>query len=224
VPDESAAPVAEDVAPPVPPKRPGIGLGTFADLRSTPTTPRVRPEPTQDPGDADAIESLDAPAPVADRVGTYAEVSDAVDALHDPQAPPAVTAPPGFTDSEDFLPSRLPKRGRKGGKGPWTREKPATPVVQTAPTSFTSPPAPNPYIATDGARVVEPSHAPVASNQDGMHFQAPPPSPDGGSTQDLNATPAAPAEGGRIEFFAAFRDAAERAREEAGIDDRRVGR
>jgi signal transduction histidine kinase len=226
-PDEFAAPVAEDVEPAAPPKRPGIGLGTFADLRSTPTTPRVRTEPALESLDADSVApvaSPDGPAPVADRAGTYAEVSDAVDALQDPLATPTVSAPPGFTDSEDFLPSRLPKRGRKGGKGPWTREKPATPAVPPAPTSFSSPPAPNPYIATDGARIVEPSHAPAASDEDGMHFQAPPPSPDGGSTQDPNATPPAPAEGGRIEFFAAFRDAAERAREEAGIDDRRVGR
>jgi signal transduction histidine kinase len=224
---EAVAPVAEDDAPPAPPKRPGIGLGTFADLRSTPTAPRVRSEPAPEAAEADAVAAVaapDAPAPVADRAAAYAEVSDAVDALQDPAATPTVSAPPGFADSEDFLPSRLPKRGRKGGKGPWTREKPATPVVQPAPTSFTAPPMPNPYIATDGARIVEPSHASVASGQEGMHFQAPPPSPDGDTKQEPNAPAAVPAEGGRVEFFAAFRDAAERAREEAGIDDRRVGR
>lgn len=193
--------------PPVEKARPRIGIGSFADLRSTPTpTPRtVEPEPQPAPEPADASATV-AAGPLAhpemdatppDRRVSFAEVSDAVDvAAGRPPEPDA----PASTFSEDLLPSRLPKRGRRASKAVWSREKPAKPRVAPTP-----PAAPDPGPSADAA-----SEAP--------HEQAPGIMPEPVVQTASEELPKEQAgDGGqRLAFFAAFRSAAEQAREESG--------
>jgi signal transduction histidine kinase len=222
------APVAEvEVAPepvsaPTEPPKPRIGVGTFADLRTAPETPAPRPAPGPEP----VVETseLDAPAPPPDRAGTFAEVATAVDAVTTNTTPPG--EPPPATFAEDLLPQKLPKRGRKGKKEmTWKREKPATPAVAPAPVEVAPPPSPIAPAASHvvaaplshGAEPTEPGA--VWFPPGGPSFAQPAP---GAEVQEQAAeTPAAQESDQRFAFFAAFRDASHRAREEAGIDDRR---
>ena len=191
--------------PPVEKARPRLGIGSFADLRATPTPRTAEPAPEAAP--EPVASASEAPAPAApplhpdfdpaapDRRVAFSEVAQAVDVAAGREA-----EAPAF--SEDLLPNRLPKRGRRSNKAVWSREKPAKP--QLAP-----PPAPV------GAPTPAPQAATTATSG------APPAPPVAPAAEE---TPKAPAgDGDRLAFFAAFRSAAEQAREEAGIDDRRVG-
>jgi hypothetical protein len=146
---------------------------------------------------------FDAP-PAPDHRASFAEVAQAVDVVTTRAPEPAA---PVF--SEDLLPQRLPKRGRRSSKlqTPWSREKPSKQAP--SPAAALAPP-PQPAAESDApapdAGSENESPAAVGTNGDGPLDS--PPSSDGGE---------------RFAFFAAFRAAAERAREEAGIDDRRVG-
>jgi signal transduction histidine kinase len=204
--------VAPEVVPaPEPPARPRLGLGTFADLRGATTPPAPAPEP--DPASvSETVAAAASAAPAADpdrpptippdRRASFAEVSQAVDVA---AGRPADA--PASTFSEDLIPQRLPKRGRRNSKleTPWVRERPvlsAPPVVNAVPSAPAAAPA---ALPTRGA---EPQ---VAS--------APAPAANGASSPEADASSA---DGGeRFAFFAAFRAAAEQAREEAGIDERR---
>jgi hypothetical protein len=131
------------------------------------------------------------------------------------------------------VPSKLPKRGRRGGKGnttAWSRERPATPIVPPAPPTTREASAP----PADAAHVAPPAAHPAPGTQEptpgALHFK--PGGPAMGTTGELAPSATAndassesqPAQSeDRFAFFAAFRAAAEQAREEAGIDDRRVG-
>jgi len=113
--------------------------------------------------------------------------------------------------SEDFLPQRLPKRGRRNSRleTPWIRERPV---------------APEPPVATPApARPVADASVPARDGVDeSAAAPAPAPAATGVDASQPDPAPAASARGGeRFAFFAAFRAAAEQAREEAGIDDRR---
>src|SRR4029078_4847912 len=72
-------------------------------------------------------------AAAPDRGASFAEVAQAVDVATDR---PAETAP-ASPFSEDLIPQRLPKRGRRASKleTPWVRERPvvSAPAVSTAP-------------------------------------------------------------------------------------------
>ena len=236
-PEPEPEPVPE-AEPATEPPRPRIGIGTFADLRATPAAaPRVAPEPEPDPGAVPAppaAVSPDAPAPPPDKAAAFAEVAGAVDAVTG--APPAPSAPavPASVFSEELLPSKLPKRGRRGSKAgtPWAREKPATPAVPppafpTTPVHGAPPaaaahvappqsahPAPGTHEPTPGALHFKPGGPAM-----GSHGEAAPPADANGAHSEPQPAPT----GDRFAFFAAFRAAAEQAREEAGIDDRRVG-
>ncbi|MDP9336749.1 MAG: hypothetical protein M3Q30_26040, partial [Actinomycetota bacterium] len=179
----------------------------------TPTTEPARPAA----GPVGGI-ATPAPPPVADpdrppliapdRRPSFAEVSHAVDAAAGRSAP---ELPSPF--SEDLLPQRLPKRGRRSSRleTPWTRERPvvsepASAAATTAPAASLANPAPLPSRRGSGEYEVE-SESAAAANRASV------PRPE---------RAAASAESGeRFAFFAAFRAAAEQAREEAGIDDRR---
>jgi signal transduction histidine kinase len=193
--------------PPVEKARPRLGIGSFADLRATPA-PRTAPSvPESDPTpDADvpaaALPTVPVaphpevdPTPAPDHRVAFSEVSQAVEVAAGRAEAPA----PAF--SEDFLPSRLPKRGRKAAKAAWSREKPAQPAVPAAPVDAAAPAVPEQHAQGEPT---EPATQPDATQQ----LQNESASTDGNE---------------RLAFFAAFRSAAERAREEAGIDDRRVG-
>jgi hypothetical protein len=139
------------------------------------------------------------------------------------------------------LPHKLPKRGRRKShiQKPWSREKPAEhapPVAEAQPVPAAPPTVP-PTSDPSVARIAPP--APPSTDPGVMHFgpntQATPEPPvpkEHVSPNEAEAVAAAepPSQGSqengadRFAFFTAFRDAAERAREEAGIDDRRVGR
>jgi signal transduction histidine kinase len=193
--------------PPVEKARPRLGIGSFADLRATPAPRTAPPVPESDPApDADVPAAALPTGPVAphpevdptpapDHRVAFSEVSQAVDVAAGRAEAPA----PAF--SEDFLPSRLPKRGRKAAKVAWSREKPAQPAVPAAPVAAAAPAVPE---QPAQGEPTEPATQPDATLQ---------PQNESAST-DGNE---------RLAFFAAFRSAAERAREEAGIDDRRVG-
>jgi signal transduction histidine kinase len=209
--------VAPDPAPepPVEQARPRIGVGSFADLRATPTprTAEPQPDPAADPAPAPVASTPDAPTPDAptpgaptghrevdstppDRRVAFSEVAQAVDVA----AGRAEADAPAATFSEDLLPNRLPKRGRRSSKAVWSREKPAKPQLAPPPAPVASP-------------------APESPNTDTTLA-----TPESAVTTASDETPKAPTgDGDRLAFFAAFRSAAEQAREEAGIDDRRVG-
>jgi signal transduction histidine kinase len=205
-------------APPAPeaPARPRLGLGSFADLRGA-TAPASEDVPAPAAGAFDAPPSaappapdLDAPALLpSDRRASFAEVAQAVDDAARPADPEPASGSPF---AEDFLPQRLPKRGRRASRleTPWVRERPA--VSTPPPASLASPPpAPLPAAqtpSTNGAEAAGAQSTPAPSGNGTA------PAPNGA------ATPSA-ADGDRYAFFAAFRAAAEQAREEAGIDDRR---
>ncbi len=229
------------VAAPEPPlpTRPRLGVGTFADLRAVPepAAPRQpQPAPASDV-ESVAPAPLPAPAPAAvapasDRAAAFAEVAQAVEGVTSASASSAQA--PVF--SEDLLPQKLPKRGRKskGLSAPWVRDKKAAPAVPAESVVAVSPP---PTVFPAPERVAAPASAPGASPslvshpehepgaEGALHF--PPGGPAlAGAGAPSGETPAPrPAADGeeRFAFFAAFRAAAERAREEAGIDDRRVG-
>jgi hypothetical protein len=221
-----ATPAVPEVAPePAPAARPRIGIGSFADLRGAapapastapvaPTVPTVNdaaPTPTPDP---------DRPTTVApDRRASFAEVAQAVDVAAGRPAEPGTGSP----FSEDLIPQRLPKRGRRNSRleTPWARERPAP-----APLPVTAPPA------ASATQVVAPA-APLPSRNGGTEqpngSAAAPASNDAVAETGSAASPApnkgagdgSAGSGERFAFFAAFRAAAEQAREEAGIDDRR---
>ena len=123
-----------------------VGFGSFADLHAAPSPlpargPQADPAPEPDV----VLPASAAPAPVAvapvapagpapshpeldpnppDRHASFAEVAQAVDDATTGRTPDGAIAP--AADSEDFLPSRLPKRGRRASRlqTPWSREKP----------------------------------------------------------------------------------------------------
>jgi len=142
--------------------------------------------------------------------------------------------------SEDLLPQRLPKRGRRSSRlsAPWSREKPAKPAIAPRPVSAPPEmPAPAPAARADAdahGRVVE-SPATQSATGGALHFPpgGPPPPVPPGEAHPVDEQPPAPrpeppaanTDGdNRFAFFAAFRAAAEQAREEAGIDNRRTGK
>jgi len=217
----SAAP--EPAPAPEAPARPRVGLGSFADLRGA-AVPPVRPAeeiaPTPEPAAAPAaaappVADPDRPAMIApDRRASFAEVAQAVDVAAG--RPPSDE--PASSFSEDLLPQRLPKRGgRRNSKleTPWVRERPtvsAPPVVPSA--------GPAPAAAPVGAA---PASALPSRNgsADSQVASAPAPVANGAGVQEPDSSTASADGGERFAFFAAFRAAAEQAREEAGIDDRR---
>jgi len=227
-----------------------LGFGSFADLRAAPAPPRA-PQPAPEPV-ADVPPAPDAPdappthpavdAPQPDRHASFAEVARAVDDAatgHTPALPPTEAASNGSdgTDlSEDFLPSRLPKRGRRASRlqTPWARERPAGGFGTTAadaPSAFGVAPAVAAAPSSNGTGTG------TGTGNGALRFAAAdnqlassPASHEPGVGEPEPASPPAPAGAApngesdeRFAFFAAFRAAAERAREEAGIDDRRVG-
>ncbi|MDQ1460966.1 MAG: hypothetical protein QOI08_2450 [Actinomycetota bacterium] len=220
-----STPTVPEVAPePAPPARPRLGIGSFADLRGA--TPMSTPGPA-DASVAPAASSADtAPSPDPDRPTTvapdrrasFAEVAQAVDVAAGRPAEPGTGSP----FSEDLIPQRLPKRGRRNSRleTPWARERPAPaplPVAPPAasPTQVAAPAAPLPSRNGSTEQPNGPA-APTVSN--GAHV------PEGGSgapAPNTGAGDGSAGSGERFAFFAAFRAAAEQAREEAGIDDRR---
>ena len=171
---------------------------------------------------------------------SYAAVADAVGAATGRSAVDPSDVP-DFT--QDLLPQKLPKRGRRASKlqTPWTRERPAkhaesstpsAPVAPSVPTAAAElPPTTFDPAAAHVAPPAPPTGAPGAlrfgpgSGADDASHDGAPQSNGATASADAPEQQHAP-EGGddRFAFFAAFRAAAERAREEAGIDDRRVGR
>jgi hypothetical protein len=178
-----------------------------------------------------------APTGTPDRAAAFAEVAQAVDTVAGiaPSAPQA-------TLSEDLLPQRLPKRGRRASRlgVPWSREKPAKPAVAPppAPAVRDEAPAPMPSAPVNAdahGRVVEPPPAHTAAPAGALHFppggpafQAPaagdPVVDENGAVAERKSAAASTDGENRFAFFAAFRAAAEQAREEAGIDNRRMGK
>jgi hypothetical protein len=230
-----------DAPEPAPePVRPRLGLGTFADLRSTPVHTPVVKAPKAESGPVPDHPELDA---VPSQQESYAAVADAVGAATGRSAVDPSDVP-DFT--QDLLPQKLPKRGRRASRlqTPWAREKPAThsdsatpsaPATPTAPTAPTAAAVPPPTTFDPAAAHVAPpappSGAPGAlrfgpgSGADDASNDGAPQSNGATASADAPGQPHAPESGDdRFAFFAAFRAAAERAREEAGIDDRRVGR
>jgi len=252
-PEPAPEPVVEAAPPaPEPPARPRLGVGTFADLRAVPPSasrahapePEAAPipEPVAEVAQPEPLGSSAAQIAPPNRAATFAEVSQAVDAMTGAPAPEtdALTLASAAL-SEDLLPQRLPKRGRRASRmsSPWARDKKATPTLSAPP----HPAAPTAPVSPAGAPMPAPMETPSApaGSNGALHF--PPGGPafaaTVGATTDRPAPNAAPvseshdatlasantqanAEGDeRFAFFAAFRAAAERAREEAGIDDRR---
>ncbi len=232
--------------------QPRVGLGTFADLRATPPSPARAPQPPasvppapepvapeRDASDIVAAATPDrVPAGTPDRAAAFAEVASAVDTV----AGIGANAPEPANLSEDLLPHRLPKRGRRSSRlsAPWSREKPARPAVQPRPAPAPSVPdeAPAPPTAPGNAdahgRVVESPAGHAAPTAGGLRFPpggpAFPAPPAGAAVVEENGAAALPEPAAahtdgenRFAFFAAFRAAAEQAREEAGIDNRRMG-
>jgi len=218
--EEAVAPEPPAPAPPAPeaPARPRLGLGSFADLRgaTTPSAPPPAPAAPAEPAAASVAPAAspepdpDRPAVLpSDRRASFAEVAQAVD---DAARPAEAEDGSGSPFSEDFLPQRLPKRGRRGSRleTPWVRQRPA--AVAPPPASLA-----NPVPASPGAQ------APAVANGAADSGQQSTPGPaENGTAPAPGGAANASAEGGdRYAFFAAFRAAAEQAREEAGIDDRR---
>ena len=162
-------------------------------------------EPDAAPSSPPVVDPDRAPVNSPDRRPSFAEVAEAVDVVTGRPAPASPF-------SEDLLPQRLPKRGRRSSRleTPWIRERP----VAGTPESPVAPPAPAPSVAdapTPSRNGVDespvgPAAAAATSDEAPQSDSAPAPSARGGE---------------RFAFFAAFRAAAEQAREEAGIDDRR---
>jgi len=228
--------LVEEPEPAPEPARPRLGLGTFADLRSAPVHPPVvkaaEPEvPVPDHPELDAVPN---------QQESYAAVADAVGAATGRSAVDPSDVP-DFT--QDLLPKKLPKRGRRASKlqTPWARERPAkhpesaTPSAPVAPSVPTAAAVPPPTTFDPAAAHVAPP-APPSGAPGALRFgpgsgaadaaqDAAPQSNGAAASADAPEKQHSP-EGGddRFAFFAAFRAAAERAREEAGIDDRRVGR
>ena len=217
-------PVVESEPAPAPPARPRLGLGSFADLRGATRPPAKEPieiptepaPPAPTPVAASVTPSSPVPADpdraavvAPDRRASFAEVAQAVE---NASGRPASDSRSPF--SEDLLPQRLPKRGRRNSRleTPWARERPA--VSAPAPVAPAAAPAP-----------VAPAVAPVALPSRGASDEpqvAPTPAENGaGAPQSDPAAAPAAGSGERFAFFAAFRAAAEQAREEAGIDERR---
>jgi signal transduction histidine kinase len=217
-------PVVESEPPPTrpaPQARPRLGLGSFADLRgatqppaketiSLPTEP-APPAPNSVAASATPSPPLpagpDRPAVVApDRRASFAEVAQAVEDASGRPAPES-----GSPFSEDLLPQRLPKRGRRNSRleTPWTRERPA--VSAPAPVIPAAAPAP----------AVAPAPLPARGATDERDAAPTPATNAVGATQSDPAAASGSGSGERFAFFAAFRAAAEQAREEAGIDERR---
>jgi hypothetical protein len=228
--------VAEPEPQPEPPapKRPRLGLGTFADLRgastpqpapaaesvpSEPSSPASAPEPV---APAAATADPDRPPMLApDRRASFSEVAQAVEVAAGRPAEPAPASP----FSEDLLPQRLPKRGRRNSKleTPWVRQRPVVsePAAAPEPTASGAAPSADP---APGARLESPGPLPSrgAGPGESQATSVPAPEANGATGAQPESGAAAPVDGGeRFAFFAAFRAAAEQAREEAGIDDRR---
>ena len=237
-PEPAPAPAPQPVAEPAPPvaapelpARPRVGLGTFADLRGAmEPAPVAAAEVAAAPPGVEtetAAASAPEPAPVAnpdrpaviapDKRASFAEVAQAVD--HAAGRPADAPASPF---SEDLIPQRLPKRGRRSSRleTPWVRERPvsdAPPHVAASPSGS----APPPFVAPAPVGAAAPP-LPSRNGSDGAPVApAPVPSGNGASGPEPDASSAAADGGERFAFFAAFRAAAEQAREEAGIDDRR---
>jgi signal transduction histidine kinase len=210
--EHQPAPPASPAPVPELPARPRLGLGSFADLRGA-TAPPAPEEAPASASSVDANAASAAPPPdlppliPSDRRASFAEVAQAVDHASRP-ADAAPAAASSFLDAEDFLPQRLPKRGRKSSRleTPWVRERPA--VSMPPPASLA-----NPYPPNGG------TPAPAWNGAAGT-TSTPPPANGSAPAPPAAGTPSADG-GDRYAFFAAFRAAAESAREEAGIDDRR---
>ncbi len=214
-------PVVESEPPPAPPARPRLGLGSFADLRGatrppakeTIELPTESAPPAPTPVAASATPSPPGPADpdraavvAPDRRASFAEVAQAVEDASGRPAPES-----GSPFSEDLLPQRLPKRGRRNSRleTPWARERPA--VSATAPVAPAAAPAP----------AVAPAPLPSRGATDEAQVVPTPATNGAGAPQSDPAAASAAGSGERFAFFAAFRAAAEQAREEAGIDERR---
>jgi signal transduction histidine kinase len=218
---EDDEPVVESEPPPAPPVRPRLGLGSFADLRGATQPPAketialpTEPAPSAPtPVAASATQSSPLPADPdraavvsPDRRASFAEVAQAVENASGRPAPES-----GSPFSEDLLPQRLPKRGRRNSRleTPWARERPAV----SAPPPVAPAAAPVPAVA--------PAPLPSRGASDEPQV-APTPATNGADApQSEPAAASAAGSGERFAFFAAFRAAAEQAREEAGIDERR---
>lgn len=221
-PDE---PVEAPRATEAPPSRARIGLGTFADLRATsparPPTPAPAPAAEPVPARPAAFTPPAAPTERLDPAA-LAELAQVVEAAT-PVPVPAPASPPNPAISEDLLPNHLPRRGRRSNslQAPWRRDRP-TRVPDASPTT----PAPSavtpvPVGAPDG-RVAP---APAPTGDPGAVRFGPTAHADAVARPDAAVAGTATVDGDeRFAFFAAFRAAAERAREEAGIDNRRIGR
>jgi signal transduction histidine kinase len=187
---------SEELPPALSPRH-RLGVGSFADLRATPG-PEIAPPPREP-----------TPDPVEQHHATFAAVADAVDVTlgRTPFEPSA----PDY--SGDLLPQKLPKRGRRASRlaTPWTRERPVRDDGE-------------PPVTSSADERVAMSGAPGA-----LRFGPPldaPEDPGANETTRVDASEPASAIGStddRFAFFAAFRAAAERAREEAGIEDSRGG-
>jgi signal transduction histidine kinase len=229
--------VTPEPAPPAPAARPRLGLGSFADLRGvtqpvpTPDVPApVEPEtPAVSPAAAVTPASVpvpgvdpDRPSMLApDRRASFAEVAQAVDVA----AGRPVTEP-ASPFSEDLIPQRLPKRGRRASRleTPWVRERPTASLPEMAVHPAGSGSAPASVSASVPATAgASPGPLPSRAAAESRGASAPAPSPEanGASVPEPDSASASADGGERFAFFAAFRAAAEQAREEAGIDDRR---
>jgi signal transduction histidine kinase len=234
-PEPASAPV--EAAPAAPAARPRLGLGSFADLRGAvqPTAapvvalepPGVEPDPSAAPpaaaASAPVVADPDRPAVLApDRRASFAEVAQAVDTATGARPPE-----PASPFSEDLIPQRLPRRGRRNSKleTPWVRHRAAE-----AMTAVPAPPVAHvaaPAAAPSNGNGAGPAPLPSRNGTDALgteHQIAPGPNAEafGSSVSEPEPAAATSAGGGeRFAFFAAFRAAAEQAREEAGIDDRR---
>ena len=269
--------VAEVVEEPVPETnsaRARLAFGAFSDLHNVrpSRTPTAAPAP-----EPPAVAAVATPAepttshpefavPTAERQAAFAEVAEAVGAIAQAPAAPAVE-PPATTWSEDFIPQHLPKRGRRSSRlqTPWVRGRSNAASPEAGPDAEASvnvPASSAPFAAAGSAPLGPPSAPAPLVNEAGAVSGVSPAPPSGepgamrfgpelptrqpgratgetepstfahgtngdGSDPGQPAAAAAPAANGsdeRFAFFAAFRAAAERAREEAGIDTRRNGR
>ncbi len=247
-PEPALARQIESEPEPAPPPRPRLGVGTFADLRDAAVTPTPPPAAAAPLPEAEPVS-----APPVDRAAAFAQVSNAVDAVTTPadsapgdDAAPATATDPRYANvfSEDLLPQKLPKRGGRRSSSrlstPWSRDKKAVPQVPVAsPAAAAAPapasaPAPAPFVEAPAMPTPPPApmpagatDAPAATAAPGaLHFPPGGPALAAANGDAVSAAPNdhPPMEGDdRFAFFAAFRAAAERAREEAGIDDRRIG-
>ncbi len=138
VPSADETPTTPEPPAPARPARPRLGLGSFADLRGAKVQPAPAEAADEAPADgpspslpAPAVASgvdPDRPAPLApDRRASFAEVAEAVDVA----AGRPAESNSGSPFSEDLIPQRLPKRGRRNSKleTPWVRQRP---VVERA--------------------------------------------------------------------------------------------